>query len=159
MRSDEGVLYAAPRSSSTARPINGRQPPGRGRRSFTTVALMAFEQGVLAYRRRCLRARENGAASRRQREAREKRGAHKCSDSDAAGGGTIARAAGTWARRLAAADRAPCVTSSTLVPRESERLLPLATFYARWIMIHFRTLLGALPPGDGSRRPFWICYN
>ncbi|CAG9562527.1 unnamed protein product [Danaus chrysippus] len=32
----------------TERPINGRQPPGRGRRSFTTTALMALEPGALA---------------------------------------------------------------------------------------------------------------
>lgn len=96
------------RSSPAARPINGRLPPGRGRRSFTTAALMACGPRALVRWRRP-RARENGAASRRREgnKIRAKSAERTSVMMRWQCGGRRA----AWARRLAAA-RCSCGRAS-----------------------------------------------
>lgn len=90
-----------PRRRAGRRPPRAlRQPPGRGRCSFTTTTLMECVHRAPSPVRRRPRARENGAASLRWRQAREKCGPQSWSAIGAAGGAWCV--GGEWARRLVA---------------------------------------------------------
>lgn len=126
------------RGSAGPRPINGRLPPGRGRCSFTTAALMALEPGVLVRLASptCARKWRSGVATAAA-GARKLRGARvQCRPEHAA-----------RARRARGHGGSPRARASS-----------------RFRCCHFlradsRAASGATRSGRGSRRPFWRCHN